>query len=99
MAERDDTMDADLRDAAKEYLVRYGGDVFPNLFRSAKGTIVQDSHGREYLNIRRRPERGSVWRIAPPLTVSHDEIDRAVAILSEALGESLDEMASGAAQR
>jgi hypothetical protein len=23
MAERDDTMDADLRDAAKEYLVRY----------------------------------------------------------------------------
>jgi hypothetical protein len=27
MAERDDTMDADLRDAAKEYLVRYGGDV------------------------------------------------------------------------
>ena len=26
-----------------------------------------------------------------------DEIDRAVAILSEALGESLDEMASGAA--
>ena len=43
-------MDADLRDAAKEYLVRYGGDVFPNLFRSAKGTIVQDSHGREYLD-------------------------------------------------
>jgi len=50
MAERDDTMDAELRDAAKEYLVRYGGDVFPNLFRSAKGTIVQDSHGREYLD-------------------------------------------------
>src|ERR1700693_40297 len=45
-----DTMDADLRDAAKEYLVRYGGDVFPNLFRSAKGTIVRDSHGREYLD-------------------------------------------------
>src|ERR1700722_2720287 len=50
MAERDDTMDADLRDAAKQYLVRYGGGVFPNLFRSAKGTIVQDSHGREYLD-------------------------------------------------
>src|SRR5580704_12865260 len=50
MAERDDTMDADLREAAKEYLVRYGGDVFPNLFRSAKGTIVRDSAGREYLD-------------------------------------------------
>ena len=45
------------------------------------------------MNIRRRPERGSVWRIAPPLTVSHDEIDRATAILDEALRESLDALA------
>lgn len=44
------------------------------------------------MNIRRRPERGSVWRIAPPLTVSEDEIDRAVAILDEALRESLNEL-------
>ena len=47
------------------------------------------------MNIRRRPERGSVWRIAPPLTVSHSEIDRATAILDEALRESLDELAAG----
>jgi 2,2-dialkylglycine decarboxylase (pyruvate) len=46
------------------------------------------------MNIRRRPERGSVWRIAPPLTVSHNEVDRAIAILDEALRESLDEMAA-----
>jgi 2,2-dialkylglycine decarboxylase (pyruvate) len=46
------------------------------------------------MNIRRRPERGSVWRIAPPLTVSHDEIDRATAILDEALRESLDQLAA-----
>ncbi len=45
------------------------------------------------MNIRRRPERGSVWRIAPPLTVSHDEIDRAIAILDQALRESLDAIA------
>jgi 2,2-dialkylglycine decarboxylase (pyruvate) len=45
------------------------------------------------MNIRRRPERGSVWRIAPPLTVSRDEIDRAATILDEALRESLDELA------
>jgi 2,2-dialkylglycine decarboxylase (pyruvate) len=44
------------------------------------------------MNIRRRPERGSVWRIAPPLTVSYDEIDRATGILDEALRESLDEL-------
>lgn len=45
------------------------------------------------MNIRRRPERGSVWRIAPPLTVSIDEIDRAIDILDSALAESLDELA------
>ena len=45
------------------------------------------------MNIRRRPERGSVWRIAPPLTVSRNEIDRAVDILDQALRESMDEIA------
>lgn len=45
------------------------------------------------MNIRRRPERGSVWRIAPPLTVSTDEIDRAVDILEKSLRSSLDQLA------
>jgi len=45
------------------------------------------------MNIRRRPERGSVWRIAPPLTVSHAEVDRAIEILDKSLRDSLDEMA------
>jgi 2,2-dialkylglycine decarboxylase (pyruvate) len=49
------------------------------------------------MNIRRRPERGSVWRIAPPLTVSTDEVDRAVAILDRSLKESLDQLARGIA--
>lgn len=39
------------------------------------------------MNIRRRPERGAVWRIAPPLTVSKAEVDQAVAILDQALVE------------
>jgi 2,2-dialkylglycine decarboxylase (pyruvate) len=47
------------------------------------------------MNIRRRPERGSVWRIAPPLTVSHDEIDRAIEILERSIRDSLDEMSGG----
>jgi 2,2-dialkylglycine decarboxylase (pyruvate) len=46
------------------------------------------------MNIRRRPERGSVWRIAPPLTVSYEEIDRAIEILDASLRESLDEVAA-----
>ncbi len=47
------------------------------------------------MNIRRRKERGSVWRIAPPLTVSYDEMDRALSILDHALKESLDARARG----
>ena len=47
------------------------------------------------MNIRRRPERGSVWRIAPPLTTSHAEIDRAVSILDSALSSSLDHLSTG----
>src|SRR3981189_1249352 len=43
-------MTSALKQAADEFLVRYGGDVFPNLFTSAKGTIVTDSDGREYLD-------------------------------------------------
>ena len=47
------------------------------------------------MNIRRRPERGAVWRIAPPLTVSRAEIDRALSILDEALAEGLEQVAGG----
>ena len=45
------------------------------------------------MNIRRRPERGAVWRIAPPLTVSTDEIDKGIDILDQALTESQDRLA------
>ncbi|MGH6621311.1 MAG: aspartate aminotransferase family protein [Alphaproteobacteria bacterium] len=45
------------------------------------------------MNIRRRPERGSVWRIAPPLTVTAGEIDRAVDILDRAIKDGLDTVA------
>ena len=46
------------------------------------------------MNIRRRKERGAVWRIAPPLTVSRDEIDRGIAILDDALAFGLDKIAA-----
>ncbi len=45
------------------------------------------------MNIRRRPERGSVWRIAPPLTVTPAEIDLAMTIFDQALTESRDALA------
>jgi 2,2-dialkylglycine decarboxylase (pyruvate) len=40
------------------------------------------------MNIRRRPERGSVWRIAPPLTVTKADIDLAMTIFDQALVET-----------
>ena len=43
-------MDPTLRQAARDYLVRYGGDTFANLFVEAKGTIVRDDTGREILD-------------------------------------------------
>lgn len=45
------------------------------------------------MNIRRRPERGSVWRIAPPLTVSATDIDLAMTIFDQALVESKNVLA------
>ncbi len=45
------------------------------------------------MNIKRRPERGAVWRIAPPLTVSKAELDKGCEILDRALRDGLDELA------
>ena len=44
------------------------------------------------MNIRRRPERGSVWRIAPPLTVTTADIDLAMTIFDQALTEGKSEL-------
>ena len=49
------------------------------------------------MNIRRRPERGSVWRIAPPLTVTRTDIDLAMTIFDQALTETKNEMAQRSA--
>jgi len=45
------------------------------------------------MNIRRRPERGSVWRIAPPLTVRREDIDTAMTLFDQALREMKDQLA------
>jgi len=37
------------------------------------------------MNIVRHIGANSVWRIAPPLTVTEDEIDRALSIMDESL--------------
>jgi 2,2-dialkylglycine decarboxylase (pyruvate) len=41
------------------------------------------------MNIVTFPGLASVWRLAPPLTVRTDEIDKALTILDQALDETL----------
>ncbi len=43
------------------------------------------------MNIVRFPGMGGVFRIAPPLTVSREELDLGVAILDQAIGDCLEE--------
>ena len=41
------------------------------------------------MNIVNFPGQSSVWRIAPPLTVTSEEIDAALTIVDQAIGECL----------
>jgi 2,2-dialkylglycine decarboxylase (pyruvate) len=41
------------------------------------------------MNITALPNMGSVWRIAPPLTVTQDELDEGLTILEQAIGDCL----------
>ena len=51
------------------------------------------------MNIVRHVGANSVWRIAPPLTVSEDEIDLALSIMDDSLAATLDAVASPAGSR
>jgi len=62
----------------------------PALARRSTGICLERGLS---MNIRIRAERGSVWRIAPPLTVTREEIDLAVSILDESIGQARDELA------
>lgn len=58
------------------------------------GAAIMDAAMRRGLsmNIVKLPGMGGVFRIAPPLTVSEAEIDRGVAILSDAIGDALSRL-------
>jgi 2,2-dialkylglycine decarboxylase (pyruvate) len=50
------------------------------------------------MNIASIGAMGAIWRIAPPLTVSADEIDRGIAIMDQAISDVLASGASKAAE-
>ncbi|HEV8258896.1 MAG TPA: hypothetical protein VGR42_18140 [Casimicrobiaceae bacterium] len=118
----------------RQNLIRYGGDLYPEIVDKAQGCYVWDSTGKKVLDFTsgqmyaarrshhqrrgrrsvpephhelgslttqrcmelglsmniRRPERGSVWRIAPPLTVTTADVDLAMTIFDQALSETRD---------
>ncbi len=51
------------------------------------------------MNIVRHVGANSVWRIAPPLTVSEAEIDLALSIMDDSLAAALDAQATPAGSR
>lgn len=69
-------MSEELRAAAREYLVRVGGDRFPNLFVSARGAVVTDDTGREILDFTSGQMCATVGHNHPAIVAAIEESGR-----------------------
>ena len=88
-----------LREAAKEYLVRYGADAFPNLFVAAKGTIVRDDTGREILDFTSGQMCATVGHNHPAVVAAvHAAGEKAFHFFSGMIPEVVAELARTLAQ-
>lgn len=87
-------METSLRDAAREYMVRYGGDTFPNLFRSAKGSIVVDDTGREILDFTSGQMCATIGHNHPAIVRAvHEAGEKAYHLFSGMIPEVVAELA------
>ncbi len=87
-------MDHELRQAAKDLLIRYGGDEFPQLFRSARGTIVTDDEGREVLDFTSGQMCATVGHNHPAIVAAIKEsCDTAVHLFSGMIPEPVAKLA------
>ncbi|MGI9425129.1 MAG: aminotransferase class III-fold pyridoxal phosphate-dependent enzyme, partial [Hyphomicrobiaceae bacterium] len=83
-------MDHSLRDAAKDVLIRYGGDAFPNLFRAAKGSVVIDDEGREILDFTSGQMCATLGHNHPAITAAiNHSCDTAVHMFSGMIPEAV----------
>src|SRR5258706_10859073 len=91
--------DTTLRAAAKEFMVRYGGDTFPNLFRSAKGCIVIDATGREILDFTSGQMCATIGHNHPAIVRAvHDAGEKAFHMFSGMIPEVVAELAATVAR-
>jgi 4-aminobutyrate aminotransferase-like enzyme len=87
-------MDQELRQAAKDLLIRYGGDSFPNLFKSAKGTVVIDDEGREILDFTSGQMCATVGHNHPAIVRAiRESCDTAIHMFSGMIPETVAKLA------
>jgi 2,2-dialkylglycine decarboxylase (pyruvate) len=92
-------MDTTLRAAAQEYLVRYGGDTFANLFRSARGSIVIDDTGREILDFTSGQMCATIGHNHPAIVRAvHEAGDKAFHMFSGMIPEVVAQLGATVAQ-
>ncbi len=82
--------DHELRSAAKDVLIRYGGDAFPHLFRTAKGTVVTDDEGREILDFTSGQMCSTLGHNHPAITAAiRESCDTALHMFSGMIPEAV----------
>ena len=87
-------MSKDLKAAARELLVRYGGDTFPELFVSAKGSVVVDATGREILDFTSGQMCATVGHNHPAIVAAVEDAGRkAIHMFSGMIPEVVAELA------
>src|ERR1019366_10719449 len=88
-------MDTKLREAAQEFLIRYGGVTFPNLFGSAKGCIVIDDTGREILDFTSGQMCATIGHNHPAIVRAvHEAGEKAFHMFSGMIPEVVAELAA-----
>ena len=92
-------MDPDLRQAAKDLLIRYGGDSFPTLFRSASGSTVIDDEGREILDFTSGQMCATIGHNHPAIVKAiRESCDSAIHLFSGMIPEVVAELGRTLAQ-
>ena len=87
-------MSDDLKRAARDLLVRYGGDSFPELFVSAKGSVVTDATGREILDFTSGQMCATVGHNHPAIVAAMEDAGRkAIHMFSGMIPEVVAELA------
>jgi 2,2-dialkylglycine decarboxylase (pyruvate) len=89
----------DLRKAADEFLVRYGGDRFDRLFVKAKGAVVVDDTGREILDFTSGQMCATIGHNHPAIVEAiHQACDEVIHLFSGVMSPPVARLAEALAE-